>query len=301
MNTNRELDIIGIQLDMGASSSGVAMGPLAIRYGGIINGLKDLGYTVNDKGDILPPATGASRKNMRHYEQIIAADHKLYDAVLATLTDGHFPIVLGGDHSIAAGSVSAVSKFYQDKGGIGLIWIDAHGDWNDEDSTPSGSMHGMPFSAICGHGPNCLVDYGQDPVYVDVSKCVLIGARDLDKIEKQRMKDAGMNVFTMADVDSMGMPEVVRQAIAIAGNGTAGIHVSFDVDSIRPEEAPGTGTPVLYGLTTREAHLSLEMLAACGKLISLDMVEVNPILDEHNKTGILASELVQSAMGKTVY
>ena len=298
---NKELDIIGIQLDMGASSSGVAMGPLAIRYGGIIAGLEALGYTVNDKGDILPLAKGASRKNMRHYEQIIDADHKLYDSVLDTLKTGHFPIILGGDHSIAAGSISASSKYYQDKGGIGVMWIDAHGDWNDENSTPSGSMHGMPFSAVCGYGPNCLVDYGQDPAFVDVSKCVLVGARDLDTIEKQRMKEAGMNVFTMADVDSLGMREVMKRAIDIAGNGTAGIHVSFDVDSIRPEEAPGTGTPVLYGLTTREAHLALEMVAASSRLLALDMVEVNPILDDRNKTGILASELVQSAMGKTVY
>lgn len=303
MQTNKKMkiDIIGIQLDLGASRSGVAMGPLAIRYGGLTEGLLQCDHDVNDKGDIIPMMHGNSIENMRNYEQIIEADHRLFDEVIDTLRHGRFPVVLGGDHSIAAGSISAVSKFYSEKGGIGVIWIDAHGDWNNEKTTPSGSMHGMPFSAVCGYGPECMVDYGQEPVYVDVTKCVVIGARDLDFEERARMKDAGINVYTIADVDKLGISTVVKNAIEIAGRDTAGIHLSFDVDSITPEEAPGTGTPVEYGLTTREAYLAMEILSESGKLTSMDMVEVNPILDVRNKTAKIASELIQSALGKVVY
>lgn len=297
----KEIDLIGMQLDLGASRSGVAMGPLAIRYGGLSAGLENMGFTVCDKGDIIPLQQGKSAENMRNYEQIIDANRRLYHAVLATLEEGHFPVVLGGDHSIAAGSISAVAQFYRESGGIGVIWVDAHGDWNNEETTISGSMHGMPFSAVCGYGPDCMVDYGQEPAYIDVSKCVVVGARDLDVKEKERMKEAGVTVFTVADVDLMGMSRVIEKAMEIAGNGTAGIHVSFDVDSITPEEAPGTGTPVDYGLTTREAYLAMEMLAADGRVVSLDMVEVNPILDVRNKTARIASELVQSVLGKVVF
>lgn len=296
----KSVDLIGVQIDLGASRSGVAMGPLAIRYGGVAEGLEACGYSVLDKGDIIPLRSGASRDNMKNYEQIIDANHRLYDAVYDTLANGHFPVILGGDHSLAAGSVSASAKFYEKDGGIGVIWIDAHGDWNNEETTPSGSMHGMPFSAVCGHGPDCMVDYGQEPAFVDVSKCVVVGARDLDELEKERMKKAGMTVYTISDVDKLGIRVVMDEAIARAGSG-AGIHLSFDVDSITPEDAPGTGTPVAHGLTTREAYLALEMLAESRRLIAMDMVEVNPILDVRNKTGKMASELIQSALGKTIY
>ena len=162
-------------------------------------------------------------------------------------------------------------------------------------------MHGMPFSAVCGHGPDCMVDYGQGPVYVDTARCVQIGGRDIDDQERLRMKAAGVTVFPINAIDKLGMEEVIRRAIQIAGTGTEGIHLSFDVDAITPESAPGTGTQVHSGLTVREAFLAVETLAESGKLLALDMVEVNPILDERNKTGILASELIQSALGKTVY
>ena len=297
----KTIEIIGVQMDLGASKRGVSMGPAAIRYGGIVEGLKEQGYTVIDRGDIIPLPTGRSLEKMNCFEQVVDINKRLYENVMDILKSGHFPVTLGGDHSIAAGSISAASKHYEDKGGIGVIWIDAHGDWNNEESTPSGNMHGMPFSAVCGYGPNAMVDYGQGPNFVDVKKCVQIAGRDIDTIERVRMKEAGVTVFPINIIDQMGMHNVIREAIEIAGNGTAGIHVSFDIDALTPEVAPGTGTTVHSGLTAREAFLAVETIAESGKLLSMDMVEVNPILDERNKTGVLASELVQSALGKVVY
>lgn len=301
LNDNKNIDIIGVQIDLGASAKGVAMGPLAIRYAGVKPALRELGYTVTDKGDIIPPIDGISLRNMMHFEQVNETNRQLYDQVKATLDDGHIPLVLGGDHSVAAGSVSAIAKHYADRGEIGVIWIDAHGDWNNEKSTTSGNMHGMPYSAVCGWGPDTMVDFGQDPHFVPVDHCVQIAGHDFDKAEAKRMKEAGMHVFSMHEIDTRGMHKVMEDAIRIAGEGTVGIHLSFDVDAITPEYAPGTGTPVPDGITAREAYLAVEMLADSGKLISMDLVEVNPILDERNKTGIIASELIQLAFGKQVY
>ncbi len=297
----RELDIIGVQMDLGASRRGVAMGPMAIRYGGLREGLEALGHSVRDKGDIIPLPAGESRPHMRYYEQVMDVNSRLYRQVKDSLDSGRFPISLGGDHSIAAGSIAAAAKHYQARGGIGIIWIDAHGDWNDEQSSPTGNMHGMPFSAVCGWGPDCMVDFGQGPAFVDVKHCVQIGGRDIDELERVRMKKAGVTVFPINVIDKYGINEIMKRALQVAGEGTAGIHLSFDVDAITPEAAPGTGTVVHSGLTVREAFLAVETLAESGKLVSMDMVEVNPILDERNKTGILASELIQSALGKVVY
>ena len=301
LNKNRNIDIIGVQIDFGASQKGVAMGPLAIRYAGLKPDLRAMGYTVRDKGDIIPPEDGMSLRNMIRFEQVNATNRQLYEAVTDTLSEGRFPLVLGGDHSVAAGSVSAVAKHYEDQGEIGVIWIDAHGDWNSEKSTISGNMHGMPYSAVCGWGPDSMVDFGQIPHFIPTKHCVQVAGHDFDKAEAQRMKSAGMNVFPMHDVDARGMTEIMKDAIRIAGEGTVGIHLSFDVDAITPEYAPGTGTPVPNGITAREAFLAVEMIAASGKLISMDLVEVNPILDERNKTGQLASELIQLALGKQIY
>ncbi len=298
---NRNIDIIGTQMDLGASKRGVSMGPMAIRYGGLCEGLERLGYAVHDLGDIIPLPTGATQDNMRNFEQVADVNRRLHQSVAHSLEEGRFPVVLGGDHSVAAGSISAVSRHYARAGGIGVIWIDAHGDWNNQDITPSGNMHGMPFSAVCGFGPDCMAVFGPGPAYVDVAHCVQIGGRDIDDKERLRMKQAGVTVFPINVIDKMGMEAVICRAIEIAGNGTAGIHLSFDVDAITPEEAPGTGTVVHSGLTVRESFLAVETLADSGKLLSLDMVEVNPILDIRNKTGILASELIQSALGKAVF
>ncbi len=294
----KKVALIGVQMDMGAGTRGVNMGPAAIRYAGIVDGIKSLGIECHDKGDLIPLATGRTADNMRCYEQVHDINEKLYKEVKASLESGAFPIVLGGDHSIAAGSISATSKHYKK---IGIIWVDAHGDWNNEESSPSGNMHGMPFSAVCGAGPDIMVDYGQEPVYVDTRNCVQIAGRDIDPMERVRMREHGVTVFSIADIDRMGMPAVIEKAIEIASEGTEGIHVSFDVDSITPESAPGTGTIVHSGLTLREAFYLIETLHQSGKVIALDMVEVNPMLDVRNKTGELAMELVLSMLGKVVY
>lgn len=291
----KKVDIIGIQMDLGASKRGVNMGPLAIRYADIFAKLDRLGVDWRDRGDIIPAGSGASRPDMKNYQQIIEANGRLFDAVSASLQAGRMPVVLGGDHCVAAGSIPAVVRHL---GPVGIIWIDAHGDFNDPQSSPSGNMHGMPFSAVCGRGPAEMVPGG---FFADPSKAVQIGARDIDQAERRRLRDAGVTVFSISDIDKLGMPAVITRAIEIAGNGTAGIHVSFDIDAVTPEEAPGVGTPVHSGLTVREAFLAAEMLYECGRVCSIDMVEVNPILDIRNKTGDLACELILSVLGKAVF
>ena len=247
---NKKVDVIGIQMDLGASRRGVDMGPLAIRYADICNKLTDMGIQWRDKGDIIPRAGGRSRSDMKNYEQVVEANRRLYDQVFDSLKYGALPVVLGGDHSVAAGSIPAVARHY---GGIGLIWIDAHADFNNQESTLSGNMHGMPFSAVCGCGPACMMDYGGETVFVDPSHAVQVAGRDIEIQERMRMKQAGVTVFSISDIDRLGMAEVMRRALRIAGAGTAGIHVSFDVDAVTPDEAPGTGTPVHSGITVREA------------------------------------------------
>ena len=263
--------------------------------------LEEMGYEVRDKGDVIPPLDGMSRRGLMHYDQVVETNRQIYEYVKESLNDGRFPIVLGGDHCVAAGSISAVAKHYAPQGEIGIIWIDAHGDWNNEKTTDTGNMHGMPFSAVCGYGPDGMVDFGQDPHFVPTAHCVQVAGHALDKPEAARMKEAGMHVFSMHDIDRMGMTEVMKEAIRIAGEGTVGIHLSFDVDAITPEYAPGTGTPVPDGLTAREAFLAVEMLAESGKLISMDLVEVNPVLDEKNKTAILGAKMIRSALGESLY
>lgn len=295
----KRIDLTGVQIDCGASKVGSSLGPTAIRIAGICEGIKNLGYELNDRGDIVQPREGATSEKLRNHESVVTTCKSLYENTLQSLKDGAFPVTIGGDHSLAAGSASATLKHYDGK--VGIIWIDAHGDWNDDNITESGNMHGMSFSAVCGHGPDMMVDYGQGPVYADVTKCVQIAGRDIDSEEAKKMKAAGLNVFAIDEIDKLGMREVIRRAIEIASNGTEGIHLSFDIDSLTPEAAPGTGTKVHSGLTIREAFLAVETLYESGKLLSMDMVEVNPILDIANQTAKLASELVLSALGKVVY
>jgi len=294
----KKVDLIGVQMDLGAATRGVNMGPAAIRYAGVVNGIKAMGYEVEDKGDIIPKSEGATCDTMRNYEAVIDANTKLYHEALASHEAGAFPVILGGDHSIAAGSIQATAQKYKN---IGIIWVDAHGDWNSPESSESGNMHGMPFSAVCGAGPDCMIDFGQGPVIVDPKHCVQIAGRDIDSEERKRMKEYGVTVFSIADVDRMGMPAVIEEAIKIAGGETEGIHLSFDVDAITPESAPGTGTRVHSGLTLREAFYLIETLHESGKVLALDMVEVNPMLDVRNQTGEVACELILSTLGKTVY
>ncbi|MCR4804054.1 MAG: arginase [Clostridia bacterium] len=296
---HKRIDLLGAKIDQGASKRGVCIGPEAIRFAGICAGIEKLGYTLNDKGNLVQLSAGATSEKLRNYEQVNDMNRRIYESTMQSLSEGAFPILLGGDHSAAAGSVSAVAKAHN--GNIGIIWVDAHGDWNNDESSETGNMHGMPFSALCGWGPDCMVDFGQGPAFVDPKKCVQIAGRDIDMEERKRMKAAGVTVFSIDAIDRLGMQEVVRRAIAIASEGTDGIHVSYDIDSVSPEFAPGTGTIVHDGLTAREAFLCMEMFAECDRLLGLDMVEVNPILDERNRTATLASELVLSCLGKTVF
>lgn len=294
----KKVDLIGVQMDLGAGTRGVNMGPAAIRYAGVVKGIEELGYECNDKGDLIPKSKGATADNMRCYEQVVDVNEKLYREVLHSHEEGSFPVVLGGDHSIAAGSIPATLKHYKN---IGVIWVDAHGDWNSPETSPSGNMHGMPYSAVCGAGPDIMACFDGKKNFVSTKNCVQIAGRDIDKYERIRMKEHGVTVFSIADIDRMGMPAVIEEAIKIASDGTEGIHVSFDVDAITPEAAPGTGTIVHSGLTLREAFYLVETLAESGKVIALDMVEVNPMLDTKNQTGEIASELILSMLGKTVY
>lgn len=295
---NKKVDLIGVQIDCGASKVGSALGPAVMRIAGINQGITDLGYELNDRGDIIAPVGGQTSDSLRNYESVVATCKELHERTMESFQNGAFPITMGGDHSLAAGSASATLKHY---GNVGIIWIDAHGDWNDENTTETGNMHGMSFSALCGYGPDIMVNYGQGPVYADPKKCVQIGGRDIDKLEAQKMKASGLNVFAIDDIDRLGIYEVMKQAIAIASDGTEGIHLSFDIDSLTPEAAPGTGTLVHSGLSVREAFTTVELLAASGKVLAMDMVEVNPTLDIHNKTAELAKELILSVLGKVVY
>ena len=214
--TNQKIDIIGAQMDLGASQKGVGMGPFAVRFAGLVQMLEELGYEVRDKGDVIPPLDGMSRRGMLHYDQVVETNRQIYEHVKESLEEERFPIVLGGDHCVAAGSISAIAKHYEPQGEIGIIWIDAHGDWNNEKTTDTGNMHGMPFSAVCGYGPDGMVDFGQNPHFVPTAHCVQVAGHALDKPEAARMKEAGMHVFSMHDIDRMGMNEVMKEAIRIA-------------------------------------------------------------------------------------
>jgi arginase len=221
--------------------------------------------------------------------------------VMKTLEAGKVPLVLGGDHSVAAGTVSGVSKFFRRKNQkIGLIWIDAHTDMNTPDSSPSGNVHGMPLAALMGLGPAELGNIYEFSPKVDPQNCVLVGIRDVDNFEKENIRKAGVEVFTMRDIDERGMRAVMEEALSMAGNGTAGYHVSLDMDWIDPEDAPGVGTPVWGGATYREAHLAMEIISDHGRMLSFEIVEVNPVIDEHNQTADLAVELALSAFGKKI-
>lgn len=294
----KKIDVIGVQMDLGAATRGVNMGPYAIRYAGLNQEIKDLGYELEDRGDILPLKEGRSEPLMRNVAQVHDINKKLYEQVSSSLKFANFPVILGGDHSIAAGSISATAKHYQN---IGVIWIDAHGDWNCPDSSPSGNMHGMPFSAVCGAGPDEMIDFGQKPIFVDPKKCVQIAGRDIDSEERIRMRKYGITVFSIADIDREGMPTIIEKALNIAGKDTEGMHISFDIDAVTPEFAPGTGTRVRGGLTEREAFYLMETVCLSKKMLALDMVEVNPMLDVRNTTGDLACRLILSGLGKTVY
>src|SRR4051812_45280772 len=302
--TPREIRVIGVPLDLGQSRRGVDMGPSAVRVAGLEARLEAIGHKVEDAGNIavaIPEQKKEGAVNAKYLKEITATCTKAAELVLKTLEAGKIPMVLGGDHSIAAGTVSGVAEFYRRQNQkIGLIWIDAHTDMNSPESSPSGNVHGMPLAAIMGLPPYELGRIYDFTPKVQPANCVLVGIRDVDNFEKENIRKAGVEVFTMRDIDERGMRSVMEEALRMAGRDTVGYHVSLDMDWIDPEDAPGVGTPVRGGATYREAHLAMEIIADHGRMTSFEIVEVNPVIDEHDRTAALAVELTLSAFGKKI-
>jgi arginase len=280
------------------------MGPSALRIAGLAERLRALGQEVSDEGDLDTPTqetNDSGDPTQRYLTQIASVCTELYERALTILEGGGLPIVLGGDHSVAAGSVSASAAFARQQGKpLGLIWVDAHGDMNTPETTLSGNVHGMPLAALLGGMPDALGTIGGFAPKVRPANTVLVGVRNLDEREKLAVRSSGVHVFTMKDIDRLGIAAVTEQAIARAEAGAAGIHVSFDLDVCDPSIAPGVGTPVKGGLDYREAHMVMEMVADAGRLIALDLVEVNPVLDVQNATAVLGAELAASALGMKI-
>lgn len=300
----KKIRVIGVPLDLGQTRRGVDMGPSAVRVAGLEARLEQLGHKVEDAGNVAVAIAEQKKEgnpNAKYIREITSTCQKEAELVIKTLEAGEIPIVIGGDHSVAAGTVSGVSEFYRRRGEkVGLIWIDAHGDINTPETSPSGNVHGMPLAAIMGLGPAELVNlFGFTPK-IAPENCVLIGIRDVDATERANIRRAGIEFFTMRDIDERGMRTVMEEALRMAGRGTAGYHVSLDMDWIDPEDAPGVGTPVRGGATYREAHLAMEIIADHARMTSFEIVEVNPVIDEHNRTAALAVELALSAFGKKI-
>ena len=280
------------------------MGPSALRIAGLGERLAALGFTIVDEGDLITPipeikSMGDPRK--KYIREIARICDRLYKTSLGVLHSGGIPVVLGGDHSLAAGSVAASADFLRkDDQPLGLLWVDAHGDMNTPASSSSGNVHGMPLAALVGTEPSELAAIGGRAPKYDAANTVLIGVRNLDEREKEQVKASRVRVFTMKDIDRLGIATVMEQALAYASAGTTGIHVSFDLDVCDPSIAPGVGTPVKGGLDYREAHMVMEMVADSGLMTSLDLVEVNPVLDIQNQTAALGAELALSALGMKI-
>jgi arginase len=289
----QKIRIIGVPMDLGASRRGVDMGPSALRVAGLQARIKQLGYQVEEMS--------YGEKRAKYLAEIADACKDLGAMVEKSLEENLVPIVLGGDHSIAAGSLSGVASHFKKKEKrIGLIWLDAHGDINTPESSPSGNIHGMPLAAAMGYGATELVELLGFKPKVEPQNISLVGIRDLDSQEKKLAKKSGVHVFTMRDIDERGMREVMSDALKYAMDDTDGISVSLDMDFVDPSDAPGVGTPVRGGVTYREAHLAMEMIADTEAMVSLEVVEINPVIDEHNRTALLGVELVLSALGKKI-
>lgn len=301
MTSEMRVAILGVPIDLGAGRRGVDMGPSAIRYAGLSRRLQDLGHQVVDFGNLTTPMVETTPlpppdSRLRYLEPIAEVCQRLAELVADIAAQAMLPLILGGDHSLAIGSASGSARGRR----LGLIWIDAHADFNDETTTPSGNIHGMPLAVLTGRGPPLLAGLaGKTPAF-DPARVVLIAVRDLDPLEREALRTSAITVFTMHEIDRRGMAAVMEQALTIATRGTDGFHLSFDLDVVDPREAPGVGTPVSGGISAREAHLAMELIAENGALRSLDIVEVNPILDERNATAELAVELALSALGKRI-
>ena len=296
-----QIDIIGVPIDLGADRRGVDMGPSAIRYAHLHQKLKELGYSLEDKGNIEVPIQemcNITDPKLKYIDCIIPMARRVTGAVATSMQAGHFPLVLGGDHSLSAGSIRGAAKQKR----LGVIWVDAHADFNTHETTPSGNIHGMPLAALCGLGDSRLVClWDETSPVVDPKRVAVIGARDLDPGEKRNLREAGVMIQSMEQVDRIGMVAAMEKAIDRISRDVEGIYLSFDMDALDPRHAPGVGTPVPGGLTYREAHLACEVVAETGKLVGMDLVEVNPILDIQNQTAILAVEFIRSALGSRVW
>lgn len=301
MTKTKAIDIIGAPSTFGQRKLGVDLGPTAIRYAGLISRLKQLDLDVYDKGDIKVPAVNiekfhSEQKGLRNYDEIIDVNQKLNKEVSASIENNRFPLVLGGDHSIAVGSVSAISKHYNN---LGVIWYDAHGDLNIPEESPSGNIHGMPLRILTGEGPKELLELNSNVIKPE--NIILIGMRDLDKGERQFIKDHNIKTFTMSDIDKLGIKEVIENTIEyLKSRNVDGVHLSLDVDALDPLETPGTGTRVLGGLSYRESHFALELLHQSHLISSMDLVEVNPLIDSNNYTAEQAVSLVGTFFGETL-
>ena len=297
--------IIGVPMDLGASRRGVDMGPFAVRYTDLREQLEKLGHTVEDAGNVAVPfredAAKGAQRGARYLGAITAVCTDVAAQVQAALAAGQFPVVLGGDHALSAGTVSGAASHLAASGQrLGVVWVDAHGDLNTPASSRSGNVHGMPLAALLGHGDKAMCSIGPSVPCVRASDVALVGLRDLDDSERDHIRKWKLSAFSMRALDERGIRAVMEEAIRVATSDTGGLWVSFDMDVIDPDEAPGVGTPVTGGITYREAHLAMEMLADTGRLVGLDLVEVNPVLDAHNRTAEIASELILSALGKRI-
>ncbi|MFC2947421.1 arginase [Virgibacillus sediminis] len=296
---NNKMSVIGVPMDLGQSRRGVDMGPSAMRYAGAIEKLQSLKEDIHDLGDIAIERPDSQQEqddtNLKNLPQVIKANEELASLVDGVIEKGRFPVILGGDHSIAIGSLAGISRHYND---LGVIWYDAHGDLNSGETSPSGNIHGMPLAVSLGIGHDKLINLHGDGPKIKAENIVIVGARSLDPGERELIRERGIKVFTMHEIDRMGMPKVMEETINYLKERTDGIHLSLDLDGLDPSEAPGVGTPVIGGMTYRESHLAMEMLAESGVITSAEFVEVNPILDEKNKTGEMAVGLMGSLFGE---
>jgi arginase len=296
-----QIDIIGVPIDLGADRRGVDMGPSAIRYAQLQGKLTDLGYEVQDQGNVevaIAETCTITNPKLKYLDCIVPMARRIAGAVATSVQAKRFPLVLGGDHSLSIGSVRGAARNRK----IGLIWVDAHADFNTAETTPSGNIHGMPLAVLAGKGEKSLVQLWDESVpVIDPAKIAVIGVRDLDPGEKKNLSDAGVMVMGMEQIDRYGMVTTVEKAIERASRDVDGIYLSLDMDALDPEHAPGVGTSVPAGLTQREGHLVCELIAETNKLIGMDLVEVNPILDGQNKTAALAVEFALSALGRRIW
>lgn len=300
---NQRIEIIGAPSTFGQKKLGVNLGPDAIRYAGLLSRLKKMGLDVIDKGNIEVPTLDVEKFNsdqegLRNYDEIVTVSENLSKATSEIVKKGNFPLTLGGDHSIAVGSILGISQHYEN---LGVIWYDAHGDLNVPEESPSGNVHGMPLRILAGDGPDELVNINDFTPKVKPENIVLIGMRDLDEGERKYIKDKNIKTFTMADIDRFGIQEVIERSLEyLKSRNIDGLHFSLDVDALDPAETPGTGTRVMGGLSYRESHFALELLNESKLVTSMDIVEVNPLIDNSNHTAEQAVALLGTFFGETL-